>query len=169
MSKSKAALTTLLLVALMLSVGNACTSGGKPASQASPGTGGVQQVTKKDNGGGGVSVAMTWLTPDAISKDSEIAAKVGKYDPASYVVVRVAFETHSGNLRNYDFAKSSQISSDVAVPQPATAWEPLNDDSHHLKGLLIFPRLEGTQWVEIALQNVAGVPQRLFRWSPPPD
>jgi hypothetical protein len=77
----------------------------------------------------------------------------------------VAFDTHSVNL-DFDPAAISVLRDDAGREYPATAWEASASSGHHKSGILQFKApLEATKFVEVVVHDVAGVPERVFRWD----
>lgn len=154
----------LIGVAGLALVGAACAAG-------ADGGGGdaVAEGLTRTADGGGVEVEATWVTAEQLRADGELATAAGEYDVASYVIVQLAFTTHSGDLNQYDVRAQSALMADGGSPQAALDWRPLSDDPHHREGLLIFARPQGAGAVEVVLRDLADVPQRSFRWAPAPQ
>ena len=58
---------------------------------------------------------------------------------------------------------------EVSRPMPCTAplqWDGA-EGGHHVNGTLYFPAmdLQDAQWVELVIREMAGVPERTFRWD----
>lgn len=77
----------------------------------------------------------------------------------------VAFNTHSVNL-NFDPAAISVLRDDEGREYPAIAWEGAEPGGHHRSGVLRFKVPDyATDFVEVIIHDVAGVPERVFRWN----
>lgn len=77
----------------------------------------------------------------------------------------VAFNTHSVDL-NFDPAAISALRDDQGREYPAAGWEGSEPGGHHRSGLLQFTAPENTPtFVEVVIRDVAGVPERVFRWK----
>ena len=126
-------------------------------------------LTQSDSGEGGVTVQVTWLATSDFEGDADLVEAAGSYDAQSYLLLRVQMDTHSGDLSSYDLVAGSELAVDGGPPQAAVGWRPLSDSTHHREGLLVFERPEGASSVELALNDLAGAPPRLFRWAPPPE
>ena len=127
----------------------------------------LADLTQRDGGEGGVTVEATWVTRQHAGTDG-IASRLERYPLDRYVAFHLKLDTHSVDLNQYDLTDAATLSVDGGAPQSATAWVALGDDSHHREGLLIFARKEGASRVELTVIGVAGVPQRVLRWAPPP-
>ena len=126
-------------------------------------------LTQSDSGEGGVTVEVTWLATSDFEGDADLVEAAGSYDAQSYLLLRVQMDTHSGDLSNYDVVAGSELAVDGGPPQVPVDWRPVSDSTHHREGLLVFERPEGASSVELALNDLAGAPPRLFRWAPPPE
>jgi hypothetical protein len=84
---------------------------------------------------------------------------------AATLEFEVAFDTHSVDL-SFDPAAISVLRDDAGGEYPAIAWEGGGPGGHHLSGVLRFqsPDQAG-EFVEVVVQDVAGVPVRVFRWE----
>ena len=155
------------LSAITVAVAAAC-SGGGGGETATPATSPSTGLTQRDNGEGGVTVQVTWLTAAELDTDGDLADAAASYPIESYLLLRVTMDTHSGSLSSYDPAAGSELVAGGGPPQSAVAWLPLSDNAHHREGLLVFQRPQGAASVELALNGLAEAPQRVFRWAPPP-
>ena len=135
---------------------------GNTAEEGSAPTG----LTQRDSGEGGVTVQVTWLTAADIEGDGDLVEAAGPYDAQSYLLLRVQMDTHSGELSSYDVAAGSELAVDGGPRQVAVGWRPVSDSAHHRDGLLVFERPESASSVELVLKELAGAPERLFRWAP---
>jgi hypothetical protein len=65
-----------------------------------------------------------------------------------------------------DLAAAAVLRDDQGHTYRATAWEGSPPGGHHRKGVLEFPKLEGSPAsLTLIIKGVAGVPERLFRWE----
>lgn len=77
----------------------------------------------------------------------------------------VAFNTHSVEL-DFDPVKISVLRDDQGHEYPALAWEGPGPTGHHRSGTLRFKVFDHpTNFVEVVIRSVAGVPERVFRWN----
>jgi hypothetical protein len=77
----------------------------------------------------------------------------------------VAFNTHSVDL-SFDPAAISILRDSTGREYPAVAWEGSGSGGHHRSGVLRFQMPEATSdSVELVIQGVAGVPERVFHWD----
>lgn len=100
--------------------------------------------------GGGVEVEATWL-----SEDGRPAGAATEYPLDRYVLIRIAFTTHSGDLRLIDIQRSAELKQSGARMAPE-AWISLSDDSHHRAGVLVFARGDGGNAGELVLAMEQG-------------
>jgi hypothetical protein len=79
----------------------------------------------------------------------------------------VAFNTHSVNL-GFDVTEVGVLRCDQGQEYTPTAWDGSGPSGHHRSGVLKFAALDHpTSFVEIVIRDVAGVPERVFRWDVP--
>ncbi len=77
----------------------------------------------------------------------------------------VAFNTHSVNL-DFDPVALSVLRDDEGREYPAIAWEGAGPGGHHRSGVLRFKIPDyATDFIEVVIHDVAGVPERVFHWS----
>ena len=77
----------------------------------------------------------------------------------------VAFNTHSVEL-NFDPAAISVLRDDQGHEYPALVWEGSGPTGHHRSGTLRFQVFNHpSDFVEVVIRNLAGVSERVFRWS----
>lgn len=82
--------------------------------------------------------------------------------------VHIAIDTHSGDLRNYDFIAGAKLSNGGPAVAPSR-WIVTANDAHHLEGVLVFDRPTGGGEVRLVLRDLGGVPERAFRWERLPE
>lgn len=120
---------------------------GLPPSAAGEGPAGSKQSV----GGGGVTVEVVWL--------KEIA------DAPSF---RVVLDTHSVNLDGYRFEEIVRLRDARGGEQVPAAVEGAEGSGHHRQATVRFawpdPR---PSEIGLVVKGVAGVPERVFRWSTP--
>lgn len=106
--------------------------------------------------GGQVTIEVTWLGPHA------------------GLVFEVAMNTHSVDLDGYDLAKLAVLRTDRGQEVRPSRWD-APAGGHHRRGTLAFPDKApdggpligpNTAWIELVIRDVAGVPERVFRWTP---
>lgn len=77
----------------------------------------------------------------------------------------VVFDTHSVDL-GFDPVAISLLRDDAGREYPATEWQGDGPGGHHRSGTLRFKVPdEVSDSVEVVIRNVAGVPERVFRWN----
>ncbi len=114
-------------------------------SGAAEGPGGPKQSV----GGGGVTVEVTWL--------KEVAEA-----PA----FRLVLDTHSVNLDGYRFEEIVRLRDGRGGEQAPAAVEGAEGSGHHRQATVRFTWPEPKPGeLELVVKGVAGVPERVFRWS----
>jgi hypothetical protein len=105
--------------------------------------------------GGSVSVTATW---------NGLAAGP---------VFSIAMDTHSVDLDDIDLSVLAVLRVD-GVEVTATSWD-APKGGHHREGMLMFPDTRadgtpligaGTSTIDLVVRDVAGVPERVFQWTP---
>ena len=143
----------LVLVVGML-VLSACTpaTGSAVGNAGESAAGATGQAATQRQEGGQVNVVATW--------DGREAGPV----------FRVALDTHSVDLDAIDLAEGAVLRT-AAGEVTATEWTSPKG-GHHRSGELVFPATTaggrptlGEEAVELLIRNVAGVPERSFRWQ----
>jgi hypothetical protein len=82
--------------------------------------------------------------------------------PAAF---EIRLNTHSVNL-NYDMKEICSLLDAEGKIYKAVEWKGSPLGGHHRRGILEFPKLEGTpQSVKLIIRGVAGVPERSFEWK----
>ncbi|MFQ5611867.1 MAG: lipoprotein [Anaerolineae bacterium] len=77
----------------------------------------------------------------------------------------VAFNTHSVDL-SFDPAAISVLRDGQGREYPAIAWEGSGPGGHHRSGVLRFQVPDrASDFVEVVIHDVAGVPERVFHWD----
>jgi len=155
----------LRLVAIGLSVvlavvALACGGGGGGDDRASPTAG--EDLTRSVEAGG-ITVDGTWLVAEGLG---EVDADLSAYPLDKFVLVEIAFTTHSGDLNEIDMEQASGLKQggEAAVP---VAWVSLSDDSHHREGILVFQRTEADGPVELTV-DMGDDEEVALTWESPP-
>jgi hypothetical protein len=141
-----------VLVRVALGVWNTFTPSqpANPAPAAAPSSAATQT-----NEGGQVTVKATWQGPSA--------------GP----VFTVVMDTHAVDLDGYDLKQLAALRIDGGREVQPAGWD-APKGGHHREGTLAFPATAngrpliapGTRTVELVIRGVAGVPERVFRWTP---
>jgi hypothetical protein len=139
------ALTVVLAVAVALAV--ACGGGGG-------GGGGDDRATPTPSAdltrtaeAGGITVEGTWLTASEVDG---VDADLNAYPLDGFVLVEIAFTTHSGDLNGIDMEQASDLRQGAEAAAPV-AWVSISDDSHHRAGVLVFQRTEADGPAELTV------------------
>jgi hypothetical protein len=85
--------------------------------------------------------------------------------PETTLHFQVSLNTHSVEL-DYDLTQLAVLRTDRGDEVTPLRWDG-SRGGHHVSGVLYFPavNLEGAQWIELVIREVAGVPERSFRWE----
>ena len=146
---------TLTLLALALGLVLAGCTAGSLATGASVSGVRSQENRTQTSDGGQVVVKVTWQGPDA--------------GP----VFAVVLDTHSVDLDGYDLAQLSVLRVEDGREVQPSGWD-APKGGHHRKGTLTFPVTgedgkaivgPGTGEFELIIRDVAGVPERVLRWT----
>lgn len=148
-----ARLGLVIVLAWMLT---ACGGSGGAGSAATPGLQANAPALTQVSAGGQVTIEVTWRGRGA------------------GLVFEVAMDTHSVDLDGYDLAKLAVLRTDKGQEVRPSGWD-APAGGHHRRGRLIFPDKApdgsavmgpDTAWIELVIRDVAGVPERVFRWMP---
>ena len=143
------ALATVVVAALSACGGSESTTTAATASAAPDGT--ATQTSE----GGSVTVKVTWRGREA--------------GP----VFTVAMDTHSVDLDGLDLTQLAVLRLGSGQEARPVSWDAPNG-GHHRQGTLTFPSTTedgsrlidtGTHTIELVIRDVAGVPERTFRWT----
>jgi hypothetical protein len=135
-----------LVIALSLTIVGLQASAAEGHAQSS----GVTRTSEA----GRVTVSLTWS---------------GDFADLAFLVV---MDTHSVNLDQYDLAQLAILRLADGTERRPTAWN-APAGGHHREGTLVFASVDetgsptvaaGTWGFEVAIRDVAGVPERTFRW-----
>jgi len=132
---------TALALSLVLALAAACGGGD---DRATP-TAGADLTRSAE--AGGITVEGTWLVAEGVG---EVDADLSAYPLEGFVLVKIAFTTHSGDLNKVDMEQAATLNGDGADMRPE-AWIGLSDDSHHRAGVLAFDRTETDGPVELTV------------------
>ena len=108
------------------------------------------------NEGGQVTIAATWQ------------------GSRTQLVFEVAMNTHAVDLDGSDLKQLAVLRIDGGQEIRPISWE-APKGGHHRSGTLTFPAADAdgraliassTRTIELAIRNVAGVPERVFTWRP---
>ena len=111
---------------------------------------------QQTNTGGQVTVAVTWA------------------GLSGGPVFTIAMDTHAVPLDGYDLSQLAVLRTDQGVVVTPSGWN-APAGGHHRKGTLTFPTTTtdgrpvfttATSEVVLVIRDVAGVPERSFRWQP---
>lgn len=140
---------------IVLSVGRRAAEPGlpaQPAQAASP-----SPLTQRDSGAGAVEVEVRLVVPGS--------PEAAKYGAETQTVFFVSMNTHSVDLSSYDLTVISELSAAGRTYAPVR-WVSASDNTHHRSGALIFPRVDLRVALELRIKTIAGIPFRIFKWTP---
>ena len=148
----------LVAVAVLVRVGLGVWTTFSPAqsSDTAPAAAAVPGGATQTNEGGQVTIKATWQGPSAGS------------------VFDVVLDTHAVDLDGYDLTQLAVLRTDGGREVRPIGWD-APKGGHHRQGTLAFPTTAadgiplitpGTRTIELVIRDVAGVPERVFRWTP---
>lgn len=132
--------------------------------------------------GGPVTVEVVYDSPEFFQALAEIRATDSRdvatafadyeaqYKLNDSMVFSVYLNTHSVDLNGLKIDKLATLRDDAGHKVSAVSWQEDGGGSgHHRSGVLFFPKLDISQahYMQIALSNVAGIPERIFHWDLP--
>lgn len=109
-----------------------------------------------------------------VSEGGQVTIEVTWQGPRAGLVFEVAMNTHSVDLDGYDLVKLAVLRTDRGQEVRPSRWD-APAGGHHRRGTLVFPDKApdggpligpNTAWIELVIRDVAGVPERVFRWTP---
>jgi len=110
----------------------------------------------QSNEGGQVTVKVTWQGSNAD------------------LTFDVVMDTHAVDLDGFDLKQLALLRINGARQVQPTGWD-APKGGHHRTGTLTFPAkaadgsaliAPGTRTIELVIRDIAGVPERVFRWTP---
>lgn len=116
----------------------------------------VSDAVTQTNEGGQVTIKATWQ-----------GSSVGP-------VFAVVLDTHAVDLDGYDLQQLALLRINGAREIRPTGWD-APKGGHHRAGTLTFPATMAdgraliapdTRTIELVIRDIAGVPERVFRWTP---
>lgn len=154
---------------LALVLGAACggEGGPAPATQTPQPSPTLSPQTLADGGQGGVTVWVTWLTPDLLASPAmKLAANV---DLSQHLAFYVRLDADSVDLSKCDLGRISVLRDLAGGEYQPEAWLPWSFARHDREGLLIFRKVEfSREGVELVIRGLGGVVERSYRWAEPP-
>ena len=107
------------------------------------------------------------------STDGQVTIAVALRDTRPDVVFAVTMDTHAVNLDGYDLAQVAVLRVNQGQETRPSAWV-APPGGHHREGTLTFPGTAADGGpllgpsvgaIELVIRDVAGVPERVFRWT----
>lgn len=109
----------------------------------------LQAKLSQQVAGGGVTVIATLL-----KEQTEITA------------IKLVLDTHSANLDGYKLDAFATLQDDTGKTYPLVAVEQPSGGGHHRQAVLRFGQVSPrAKTIELIVKDVAGVKERIFRWS----
>jgi hypothetical protein len=109
----------------------------------------VQAKLSQQVAGGGVTVIATLLK-----------------DQTDATAIKLALETHSVNLDGYKLDTIATLRDGEGKTYPIVAVEQASGGGHHRQAVLRFGKVSAeAKTIELAVRDVAGVKERIFRWD----
>jgi hypothetical protein len=163
-------MAAVLVAALFaLAFAAACGDGGgaAPATETTRSLPTASPLTLVDGGQGGVTIQVTWVTPDLLASLEKEG--FGAPDLSRYLAFDVRLDTDSVDLSKYDLGRISVLRDLSGGEYQPEGWLPWNVVGDHREGLLLFRKVElGSEGVELVIRGVGGVMERSYRWPEPP-
>jgi hypothetical protein len=103
-----------------------------------------------------------------------VTVKVSWQGPNAGPIFDVVLDTHAVDLDGYDLRQLAVLRLDGEREVQPIGWD-APKGGHHRQGTLSFPAAAAggspllspsTRTVELVIRDVAGVPERVFRWTP---
>ena len=125
---------------------------------------------------GTIGTSSTNIQPGSMTQtneDGQVTIKVTWQGRSAGPVFNVAMDTHAVDLDGYDLRQLAVLRTDRRQEIQPTRWD-APTGGHHRSGTLSFPTTlaDGTPLIgsntrsfELVIRNVAGVPERTFRWT----
>jgi hypothetical protein len=80
--------------------------------------------------------------------------------------IKLVLDTHSANLDGYKLDEIAILQDDTGKSYPVVAVEQASGGGHHRQAVLRFGKVSPeAKTVELLVKDVAGVKERVFRWS----
>jgi hypothetical protein len=109
----------------------------------------VQAKLSQQVAGGGVTVIATLLK-----------------EQTDTTAIKLVLDTHSANLDGYKLDEIAILQDDTGKSYPVVAVEQASGGGHHRQAVLRFGKVSPeAKTVELVVKDVAGVKERIFRWS----
>jgi len=108
------------------------------------------------------------------NEGGQVTIKATWQGPSAGPVFEIVMDTHAVDLDGYDLTQLAVLRIDEGREVQPIGWD-APKSAHHRSGKLTFPALAaagnpliapGTRTVELVIRDVAGVPERVFRWTP---
>lgn len=109
-----------------------------------------------------------------INEGGQVTVKAIWQGPSAGPVFTVAMDTHAVDLDGYDLKQLAVLRIDGAREVLPAGWD-APTGGHHREGTLTFPATAAdgrpligsdTRTIELIIRDMAGVPERSFRWTP---
>jgi len=133
-----------LTVLGVIAVAGVLSGGGDPLAASN-----LQAKLSQQVAGGGVTVIATLLKEQTDS-----------------TAIKLALDTHSANLDGYKLDAIATLQDETGKRYPLLAVEQATGGGHHRQAILRFaPVGPEEKAIELIVKDVAGVKERIFRWS----
>jgi len=107
------------------------------------------------------------------NEGGQVTIKASWQGPSAGPVFAVAMDTHAVDLDSYDLKQLAVLRIDGGREVQPIGWD-APKGGHHRSGTLTFPAtatdgsaliVPGTRRLQLVIRDVAGVPERVFRWT----
>jgi hypothetical protein len=107
-----------------------------------------------------------------INEGGQVTLKATWQGRSAGPVFTVVMDTHAVDLDGYDLTQLAILRIDGAREMLPVGWD-APKGGHHRQGTLTFPPMAAgrpligsdTRTIELVIRDVAGVPERIFRWT----
>lgn len=153
-NRTKYLVVTVIMLSLLTAlVITGCSSSGKTSSQSAPQTGPTKPL-------GSLSGQTQSSSGGSVTLEAKLLGHQG-----DSLVFEIAMNTHSVNLDGYDLRQLALLRDDKDVEYRPVEWSAASG-GHHRSGKLVFTHPDqSVKTLELVIRNVAGVKERILRWS----
>lgn len=97
-----------------------------------------------------------------VNEGGQVKITVTRQQTGAAIAFKVVLDTHAIDLDSYDLRELATLRVDGNEIR-AAGWD-APQGGHHREGTLLFPDTAASGPVELVIRDVAGVPERSFRW-----
>lgn len=170
---ARVAMRLALAGLLGLALAGCAASGGSLQPPSAPERGAVATAAPRNSPKTGDSTAAAFSPATKVDEGGQVTVAVTWRRPGADLEFVVAMDTHSVDLDQYDLGQLASLRVDGGPEVRPLGWDAPRG-GHHRSGTLTFPSTlaDGsplitaeTRVIELVIRDVAGVPERRFRWT----